>query len=274
VTVRSRTVTTVAALTLTLALAACGADEKPQASESSTTPSTTTAAPTTPATTPSATTSAPAKGAHLTSATFLPAMKSAMAGKKSLRSTMKMTANGQTSTMTGVQTMGNPPALSVLMEGPAFGGRGRIMVVDGIIYLSMKGQTPAGKYLKVDPKDSKDPMARQMSGLLQNLDPTKTFDAFDSGLSNVKFAGTETIDGTKADRYKVTVDMAKALRAQGQPMAAGIPKTVTYDIWMDKANLIRRVSFALMGTRMEMNTKDWGKPVTIEAPPASAIVKG
>lgn len=275
-TVRSRTVTAVAALTLTLGVAACGADEKPEAAGSSTSPSaspsattsTTTAAPTSPAT------SKPGDGggAHLSTASFLPAMKGAMADKKSLRTTMEMTVNGQTSKMTGVQRMGSKPALAVDMTGAAFGGKGRIVVVNEIVYVSMRGATPEGKYFKLDPKNKQDPMARQMATMVESMDPTKTFDAFDAGLRSVKHAGSEKIDGTKVDQYKVTVDTAKALRAQGQKMPAGMPKTITYDIWMDKDDLIRRVSFSLAGTSMVMNTSDWGKPVTIKAPSASQIV--
>jgi hypothetical protein len=186
---------------------------------------------------------------------------------------MRLVTNGQTSTMTAVQSMSKPPALAIDLNGPAFDGKGRMVVVNNIVYVSMKSITPAGKYLKLDPKDKSNPMAGLFSQLLNQMDPTKTFDAFDHGLKSVKHVGTDTVDGTKVDHYKVAVDTAAALKAQKQKVPAGMPKTITYDIWMDAAHLMRRLTFAMQGARMEMKASGWGEPVTIKAPAAADIVK-
>jgi hypothetical protein len=255
-TIRSRTVTAIAVLTLTLGVAGCGTEEQPQSTSAA------------------ATTSAPApKVVHLTTASFLPAMKTAMSDKKSLRSTMQMVAGGKTSTVAAVQSMGKRPAIAVDLNGEAFGGKGRIIVVNNLIYVSMNGLAPAGKYLKVDPKDSGNPLAAQMGTMLDGMDPTKTFDAFESGLKSVKHVGTETVDGSPLEHYEVTLDMARVLRAQKKQLPAGTPKTVAYDIWMDSANLMRKVAFELQGVSMVMKTSGWGQPVNIKAPAAADIVQ-
>jgi hypothetical protein len=266
-TFRSGAATAVAALTLALGTAGCGGGDEPQpvgATQATTSTTTPTGAPS----------SKPAKMvAHLDTASFLPAMKSAMAGKKSVRTTMKMVAEGMTITMTGVLTMGTPPAMAINVNGEAFGGKGRIVMVDNIIYVSMKGLAPEGKYRKVDPKDTSDPLAAQMGGMIQRVNPTTTFDAFDHGLQKVLHLGTGTIGGDALDRYKVTIDTASALKAQKKPMAAGMPETMNYEIWMDKDHLMRRVIFELPGVSTVMDASGWGEPVVIKAPAAADIVR-
>jgi hypothetical protein len=256
-----------ATLPLVLGVAACGGGEQKQAS-GSLSPATT------PATAP-ATTAAPLKAApavaHLNKASFLPAMKSGMAGRNSVKTTMRMSAGGQVMTITGVQTM-KPAAMQIDLNGAAFGGRMKMIFVNNKMYLSMKG-IPSGKFVKVDPTDSRDPMAASLGPVLKELDPSKTFDAFDNGLKNAQYIRTETLDGRKLDRYAVTVDMAAALKATGQKITAGVPKTLVYTIWMGSADhLMYKVVFEMAGVTMTMNASDWGKPVTIKAPPASKIV--
>jgi hypothetical protein len=269
-TFRSGAATAVAALTLALGTTGCGGGDEPQ-SVGATQATTSTTATTAPAGAPS---SKPAKMvARLDTANFLPAMKSAMADKKSLRTTMKMVAAGKTMTVSGVQNMSTPPAMAINLNGETFGGKGRIVVVDNIIYVSMKGLAPEGKYRKVDPKDTSDPLAAQMGSMLQSMDPTKTFNAFDHGLKKVVYVKTETIGGERLDRYKVTIDMASALKAQKKPIPPGVPKTIDYDVWMDKDHLIRRVTFELPGVSTVMDASGWGEPVVIKAPAAADIVR-
>jgi hypothetical protein len=255
-----------ATLPLVLGVAACGSGQKqavadqPAATPSATVPATTTAPPRV----------APAV-AHLDTTSLLPAMKKGMAGKNSVRTTMRMVAGGQVMTMTGVQTM-KPVAMQIDLNGAAFGGKMKMIFVNNKMYLSMKG-IPAGKFVKVDPKDSSDPMAASLGATLKELDPSKTFDAFDNGLKKAEYIRTETLDGRKVDRYAVTVDMAAALKAQGEKLTAAVPKTLVYTIWMGSADhLMYKVAFELAGVSMTMNASDWGKPVTIKAPAAGKIL--
>jgi hypothetical protein len=263
---RTRVAAVAATLPLVLGVAACGGGQKQAATDlpaatPSATVSTTTAAP--PA--------AAQPAAHLSTASFLPAMKTGMAGKNSVRVNMRMVAGGEVMTVTGVQTM-KPVAMQIDLNGAAFGGRMKMILVKDTLYLSMKG-IPAGKFVKVDTKDSADPMAASLGSVLKEVDPSKTFGAFDSGLKNAKYIRTETVDGRKVDRYEVTVDMAAALKAKGQKVTAGMPKTLVYTVWMGSADhLTYTVAFELAGVSMTMNASDWGKPVTIKAPPASKIV--
>jgi hypothetical protein len=198
-------------------------------------------------------------------------MKKGMTGKNSVRVTMRMVAGGQTMTISGVQTM-RPLAMRMTMKGAAFGGRMEMILVKDIAYLSTS-DLPAGKYLKVDP-NSDDPMAASLGPMLEELDPTKTFDAFDSGLKRAQYIKTETLDGRKVDRYAITVDVAAAMKAQGQKIPAGMPTTLVYTIWMGSADhLMYKVFFEMQGSSVTMTASDWGKPVTIKAPAAGDIVR-
>lgn len=261
-------VATAAAVPLALGLAACGSD-KPEATGYKPSPVATTPAPKPAATTKAADPVQPAPVAHLNRVTFVPAMTTAVSKQKSWHITGTMSMNGNTlMTMDGYQTA-NPVAVSMEMRGEAFQGRtAKILVIKNTGYVSIPGMTPAGKFATF--KSGSDD---QLSQLIQGGDPTQIYKSFRSSLVDAKFVGQETIGGQKLDRYKITVNTAKALAAQGKKIPAGVPSTLTYSIWMDKTHLARRLTFELKGVSMVMNMKDYNKPVHITAPPASKIVK-
>ncbi len=143
--------------------------------------------------------------------------------------------------MDGIQTA-KPVAMSMTMTGAAFQGKtAKIVVIKNTGYVSIPGMTPAGQV----PEDRVPASPSELGELLEGGDPTKIFKSFDSSMANVKFVRTETIGGQKLDRYAVTVNTAKALAAQGKKVPAGVPKTLTYSMWMDKSHLVRRMSFDL-----------------------------
>jgi hypothetical protein len=52
-----------------------------------------------------------------------------------------------------------------------------------------------------------------------------------------------------------------------------MPKTITYEMALDKDDLVRQMTFDVAGTKAKIEMSDWGKPVTVERPAASDIVK-
>jgi len=251
---------------LTLGLAACGGADKKESTGTLPTP-VTSSAPTAPAT------AAPLKVApvaHLNRVTFVPAMNSAMSKQKTWRTVATMTAEGRTvMTITGYQ-QAKPLAASMEMSGLAFQGKtAKLIVVGGKLYMSFPGMTPAGKFLKVDPKKTK---GADFAGLLDSGDPTKALAGLGKGTQTVKFVRAETVDGLKLDRYQVTVSTAAIFKAQGKKLPAGAPKSLPYTIWMGADHLVHRMTFDLMGVSMVMKMTEYNKPVTITAPPSSKIV--
>ncbi|TCC43183.1 hypothetical protein [Kribbella sindirgiensis] len=259
-------VATAAAVPLALGLAACGGEPKATGYKPST-PATTTAAPK-PDVTNTAAPAKPATVTHLNRVTFVPAMTSAIAKQRSWHITGTMTANGAPMlTMDGYQTA-NPVAMSMEMTGAAFDGKtAKTIVIKNIAYVSMPGLTPAGKFVKF-----KSGLNNQLSELVEGGDPTKIYKSFGSSMIDAKFVGTEFVLGETLDRYDVTVNTAKALAAQGKKVPAGVPSTLTYSMFMDKAHLIRRLTFDLSGVSMVMDMTGYNRPVEITAPSASQIV--
>lgn len=257
-------IATAAALPLALGLTACGGEPKATGYK-----------PSAPSFTPVAPISSIAPqqvvpAAHLDTASFMPAMKKGMTGKDTARLTMRMVAGGQTMTMSGDLSM-NPLAAKLDMVGAEFGGRMKMILVDDVAYLSTH-DLPTGKYVKID-ANSDNPMAKELGSMLEEMSPTKIYDAFDAGLRTADYVKTETIGGRKVDRYAVRVDVAAALKAQGQKVPAGMPKDIVYTIWMGSADhLMYKVVFEMQGVSATMTTDDWGKPVHIKAPPAKDIV--
>ncbi|MFI7059607.1 hypothetical protein ACIBL3_01375 [Kribbella sp. NPDC050124] len=250
-----------ATVPLVLGLAACGGE-----------PAATGYKPSTPVSTP-VTTAEPQKvvpAAHLDSASFMPAVKEGMVGKDTFKVAMTMESGGEKMTITGEQSM-NPVKAKIDLKGAAFGGRMKLILVNDIAYVQTS-DLPRGKYLEIDP-NSDHPMAAEVGKMLEDMSPTKTFDAFDAGLTRVEYIKTEALQRRKVDRYEVTVDAAAAMKAQGQKVPAGLPKAIVYTIWMGQADhLMYKMSFNLMGASATMTVSDWGKPVSIKAPAAEDIV--
>ena len=54
--------------------------------------------------------------------------------------------------------------------------------------------------------------------------------------------------------------------------SAKLPKTVTYDVWVDHDFLLHQLAMTVGGQHLLLKASDWGKPVTIKAPPASQVM--
>ncbi|GAA1592328.1 hypothetical protein [Kribbella karoonensis] len=263
-------VATAAAVPLALGLAACGHD-KPDATGYKPSPVATTPAPA-PATTKAADPVQPAPVAHLNRVTFLPAMNTALAKQKSWRITGTVTASGTTlMTISGMQSA-KPAAASIVMSGAAFDGRtARMVAVGKALYLSLPGKTPAGKYVKITAAD----LAKSgLRSTLNGADPTNAYKQIAKAMKDAKYVRTQTVDGRKLDQYDVAVDTVTVLKLGGaKTIPKGLPKTLTYTLWMDSAHVIRRMTFDQLGIVLVMTMTDYNKPVHITPPPASKIVK-
>jgi hypothetical protein len=216
------------------------------------------------------------------SAELLDAMKAAIADAESAHVTMEVNGNGQQA-MTGegdVSYAGDSTAMQMTMSIPQMGsGEMEIRMLDGVMYMAMPPMTPQGKFIKIDTNDPNSPLG-DLSGVTTG-DPLATFDAFDAGLQDVEYVGAEDVDGEQMDHYVLTVDAKKAAKAQDQKWQQGMPDTISYDMWLDDSDLMRRIEFdmgAMMGQSggtggMVMTMSDWGEPVSVKAPPAKDLMK-
>ena len=208
-------------------------------------------------------------------ADLLAAMKAAVAQNRSAHFTMEISGGPGALTAEGdmVYAAGGPQ-MAMTMTGSGLGeGEMDMRLVDGKFYMSVPGMTPEGKFVVFDPAEPGSPFAGSLGSLTQ-MDPLSTFDAFEAGLRKVEYVGEETVDGETLHHYVLTVDTEAATKAQGQEMPAGMPETITYDLWLDDQDLMRRVEFTMMPeAAMVMELSAWGEPVTVEAPPRKDVIR-
>jgi hypothetical protein len=132
----------------------------------------------------------------------------------------------------------------------------------------------------------------ELQSFAKGSDPRGTLDYLRSISGDVTRLGTEEVRGVPSTHYFAVVDWKKALarsaRDAGQPGLfdqLAFPSSlqnVPVDVWVDAENLMRRMtmdfSFSSPGlsqqakASLSMELFDYGAPVMVEAPPASAVV--
>ena len=161
---------------------------------------------------------------------------------------------------------------------------------DYVLYLRLgllSSQLPGGEpWVKLDVSKLGQAAGVDLEQLLSGsqLQPSDVLSLLTSNGTKIRKLGPATVDGTATTHYRVTVDLAGALKATGvaSPLlaatAAKLPK-LPADVWIDNAGLVRRVHIsygvAHSGKRMHvgltMNLFDYGAHVSIMAPPSSSV---
>ena len=265
-TTRSRSLAALAAGSLLVAtLAGCGSDDKTKdsAARSSSTPS---AAVTTPsqcaAATGDGTPAAP--GERLTKDNLVATMIAAMHEKKTAHMTMEL--GSSIGADADLRYSGTTTDMKMSMDmGPT---RAVVIFVDGVMYMQ---QSAGGKYLKIDKND---PAMGSLLDQMSAIGPESSISAMKGAVQDVEYVGKKSIDGDDTDLYHVTVDTAAVAKGLGGMAAAAgdLPKSVTYDLYVDQDHLMRRVVMTVSKQTITMTVSKWGEPVDIKAPPASQVM--
>lgn len=278
-TIRSRSLAALAAGALLLApLAGCGSDDDTKDADSKASTSAS-SSPTASATTEGADDEAAtddaddsgddsgdvgtpaASGERLTKENLVATMVAAMREKKTAHMEMELGSAvgasadlryGATTDMKMSMTQGNMEITVIL--------------VDGVMYMR---QGAGAKYLKIDKDDP------ALSGLVDNLgsmSPEASVSAMKGALKKVEYAGTAKVEGDEVHKYLVTADTSAVADQLGSaPGASDLPKTITYTMFVDDDNLMRRIDMTVSGQDIRMTVGKWGEPVDIKAPPASQV---
>jgi hypothetical protein len=165
-------------------------------------------------------------------------------------------------------------AFAMEMAAPAAGEDVSVILVDEVLYF--RDSTTGDKYVKLA-LEGDNPIGAFYTQFLGQSDPAGIIRAFEGAIEDFQKVGTTTIDGTATTQYRVRVETRKVLGSifGEAPMSAswteGLPKTLTYDVWVGDDSLPRRMVYSVMGTKVAMTLSDWGEPVDIAAPPASEI---
>jgi len=269
-TVRSRRlVAVVAAPLLVVSLAACGSDkggDKADAAGDSSASSQEPAAPDLTA------------GEEVDPADFLAQVKSGAESSTTATESMKMSVSGMEISMEGqIDYTADPPEMAMTMSMPMLGDEPMdIRLVDGTVYMNM-GALTDNKFVKSSLDDPNGALG-DMSSLTDSMDPAKAMELYGDGFDKVTYVGQESVDGDDTAHYAVSLDTTKigdalsGLGASADPSTLGLPKTLTYDIWLDDQNRMRKTVMEMgdLGT-LEMTVSNWGEPVDIQAPSADQI---
>jgi hypothetical protein len=167
------------------------------------------------------------------------------------------------------------PAMRMTMSMAQLGNRKiEMRYVGKVLYMQIPGLTQPGKFVAIDPADKNSPLAKSFAGTADQMDPLKAIKAMESAVRSSERVGKQTLDGVTVEHYKLTVDTAALVKglSAGQLAQAKVPKTITYDLWLDEQHLLRRTSFEMMGTHFEATMSKWGKPVKIEAPDRAQVM--
>jgi hypothetical protein len=198
------------------------------------------------------------------------ALKAASKDATTAHMTMAMDASGEKISMVGDTKLdASNPAMRVAMDMSS-AMKLDMILVDGKIYMKGFPGLAANKWAVVD---SSSTVGKQLAESLNQADPTKMYDQFDKAVTAVKYVGEDTVDGDKTYKYDLTLDtkaMEESLPAQEKSQ---LPKTLTYTVWIDEKDHLRKVVFSLMGVDAEMTMSKYGEPVDIQAPAAKDTVK-
>jgi hypothetical protein len=215
------------------------------------------------------TSTAPAAQGHADKDAFIAAIKSGSNQMTSAHVEMVLEAEGQTITMSG-DTKVDPqsPAMQMSMD---MGGAMKLdmILLDKVLYLQGIPGVGDGKWAKMAMSAE---MAKEFEKSLEQADPSKMAETYEQAITDVKYVGPETVEGESLQRYEVTMD-TKALGDSLPDNAAQLPDTITYDMWLDDEDRIRKVEYSVSGIKGDMTMSKYGEPVDITAPAAADVVE-
>jgi hypothetical protein len=196
---------------------------------------------------------------------------------------MKMngTAAGETFQGEGVLIYSKDPKAEFSMQ--AAGTTTKILIIGAVIYIEVpeadRAETQGKRWMKMDLSAAGGQAGSAFTKQMDDIDPVRQVKAL-LAAESVSVVGEETIDGVKTVHYTVTnpldtylgqLDAGARAATEKELSKSGI-KEVKTDLWVDDKYQPRRVH-VVMGTASDVtvNYTDYGKTVTIEAPPAAEV---
>jgi hypothetical protein len=211
-----------------------------------------------------------APGATVDDASVKKMFTDAMSAATTVHVDMKMTGQIEMSGSGDMDMKSKPVTADLKLSSSTLGSSSiRMLMVDNAMYLQMAQL--GDKYLKVA-LDGKDSPLSQMG--LGSIDPTAMFDKFGDAVSGGTYVGKETVDGTATDHYRLAIDakaIASALPSLAAEASSAIPDTETVDVWFDGDGRYKQMKMDTGGETVTETFSDWGRPVTVKAPPASQV---
>jgi hypothetical protein len=251
-------------------LAACGNDDSTTAADPLAAPSSSA-----PAGTPSSSAPAKTKTHPVDPAAFVGRLKTAARALTTARFTMTMDMSGQTVQAKGALDMtGDQPAMDITLDLTGMGTPTDMRIVDGSMYVQ-DPTSGTGKYLEMDLSDPDGPLAG-MGDTLDSYNPGQMIGALSPDtFRRVTDLGSRTVGGRQLEHYRVVLDTGAVSQVfKDLPSSASLPKTVTYDVWLDSADRMARFTMLVKKvSRVTATYTDYGADVHITAPPPSQVTE-
>ncbi|SCL37973.1 Protein of unknown function [Micromonospora pallida] len=193
---------------------------------------------------------------------------------------MEGTAAGEKISMQGVMDLGNPVKFDMTMPGED-GTSTTVRMIGTAVYVQVPEAQRAsmgGKsWLKMDLSTVGEAAGMDVTKQFDDMDPTKQVKTL-LATEGVTAVGEETVNGAATVHYTVTTPLATYLGQLDAEMRKGVEqelakhgvKEVKVDLWVDEQYQPRRARM-VMGTMSDLTIDytDYGKPVTVETPPAA-----
>ncbi|MDC7121670.1 hypothetical protein OMK64_08985 [Cellulomonas fimi] len=193
----------------------------------------------------------------------------ALKAQTSYDMTLDMTGAATFQGTASMQVVDGAQNMAMRMSMPEVGDM-EVRFVGGMAYLkiAMLGE----QFFQIDPNDASNPLAADFGGMTEQFDTGLS--GMEEAITSVEPAGPEeTIDGVTVQPYTVVVDTTKMTGEAAAKLAeaesvAELPATLTYTYWVGADDLVRKVSYELVGmtTTMTFTNFGAGTPVTAPAP--------
>jgi hypothetical protein len=223
---------------------------------------------------PSATTDPGTSARDVDPAAFAHRLQSAVRALTTARFTMSMDLGGQSVEAKGALDMtGDQPAMQISMDLTGMGTPTDMRIVDGSLYIQ-DPTTGTGKYLEMDLDDPSGPLG-DMGDALDNYNPNAMLGRLSPDMfRKVTDLGSETVGGRELEHFRVVLDSGAASRlVKNLPSTASLPKTMTYDLWLDSENRMAKFTMLMKKvSRVSATYTDYGEDLHISAPPASQVM--
>jgi hypothetical protein len=213
-----------------------------------------------------------ASGAGLTKADFGSSLQAAQKKAGSYTFVITTSTDGKSTKGAGEADVSqSTPRVHTTMD--VAGSAIETIVTGGFYYMKAPMLHTAKPWLKIDP-NAKTGMGALVGQLGGNSDPSKSLGAM-FGASKVTKVGSENVAGVATTHYTVVLPRSALASAMKYPeqIINLLPKSLTYDTWVDGADLVRKVTSNLTvqghRTTTEISFDHYGDKVNIAAPPAS-----
>ena len=218
------------------------------------------------------------------------AAKSSRAG--SIKTDFTVTGPGAKGTGSGVFNTGKNRSGRLTMELEVNGRKSSLesIVTGDVLYMRSPVFAQAGlsgrqEWVKLDLAALAQQRGIDLSSLV-NASPTpNSVLAYLHGAGKVEKRGSETVRGTKATRYHVTVDLERAAARADAETAESIRRVIRLsgltklpvDAWVDDDGYLRKVKWAehtspQTSAQVTMELYDFGPPVEVKPPPKGQVL--